>query len=81
MVKSAGQKYWNVRNTVHVERKSESLGAYANMGLNKAEEVANVLYRVRFTRELNKQVTTYGRAVYHERGADQLEIRYFKCTS
>lgn len=40
LVMPAGQKYWNVRYTVHGERKSESLGPYPDMSLKKARELA-----------------------------------------
>ncbi|HAV4200393.1 tyrosine-type recombinase/integrase [Acinetobacter baumannii] len=40
LVTPAGQKYWNVRYTVHGERKSESLGLYPDMSLKKARELA-----------------------------------------
>lgn len=40
LVTPAGQKYWNVRYTVHGERKSESLGPYPDMSLKKARELA-----------------------------------------
>jgi len=39
-VTPAGQKYWNVRYTVHGERKSESVGPYPDMSLKKARELA-----------------------------------------
>lgn len=34
------QKYWNVRYTVHGERKTESLGLCPDLTLNKARELA-----------------------------------------
>ena len=40
LVTPAGQKYWNVRYTVHGERKSESLGPYPELSLKKARELA-----------------------------------------
>lgn len=40
LVTPAGQKYWNVRYTVHGERKSESLGPYPDMSLKKARGIA-----------------------------------------
>lgn len=35
-----GQKYWNVRYTVHGQRQSESLGPYPELSLKKAREMA-----------------------------------------
>ena len=40
LVTPAGQKYWNVRYTVHGQRKSESLGLYPELSLKKAREFA-----------------------------------------
>lgn len=40
LVTPVGQKYWNVRYTVHGERRSESLGPYPDMSLKKARELA-----------------------------------------
>lgn len=40
LVTPSGQKYWNVRYTVHGERRSESLGPYPDMSLKKARELA-----------------------------------------
>ncbi|ATO18468.1 integrase [Acinetobacter sp. LoGeW2-3] len=40
LVTPVGQKYWNVRYSVHGERKSESLGPYPEMTLKKARELA-----------------------------------------
>lgn len=36
----AGQKYWNVRYTVHGQRQSESLGPYPELSLKRARELA-----------------------------------------
>lgn len=40
IITTKGQKYWNVRVTVHGERKSESLGPYPDLSLKKARELA-----------------------------------------
>jgi len=40
LVTPAGQKYWNVRYTVHGQRQSESLGPYPELSLKKARELA-----------------------------------------
>ena len=40
LVTTAGQKYWNVRYTVHGQRQSESLGPYPDLSLKKARELA-----------------------------------------
>ena len=49
-----GHKYWNVRVTVHGQRKSESLGAYPELSLKKARELA---YELKYR---------YSRSVLHE---------------
>ncbi len=35
IITTKGQKYWNVRVTVHGERKSESLGPYPDLSLKR----------------------------------------------
>ena len=40
IITTKGQKYWNVRVTVHGEHKSESLGPYPDLSLKKARELA-----------------------------------------
>ncbi len=37
IITTKGQKYWNVRVTVHGERKSESLGPYPDLSLKKGK--------------------------------------------
>ena len=40
IISPKGQKYWNIRVTVHGQRKSESLGQYPDISLKKAREIA-----------------------------------------
>lgn len=40
IISPKGQKYWNIRVTVHGHRKSESLGQYPDISLKKAREIA-----------------------------------------
>lgn len=40
IISPKGQKYWNIRITVHGQRKSESLGQYPDISLKKAREIA-----------------------------------------
>ena len=40
IITTKGQKYWNVRYTVHGQRQSESLGPYPELSLKKAREMA-----------------------------------------
>lgn len=40
IITTKGQKYWNVRYTVHGQRQSESLGRYPDLSLKKAREMA-----------------------------------------
>ena len=54
IITTKGQKYWNVRVTVHGERKSESLGPYPDLSLKKARELAYELKH------------RYSRSVLHE---------------
>jgi len=54
IITTKGQKYWNVRVTVHGERKSESLGPYPDLNLKKARELAYELKH------------RYSRSVLHE---------------
>ena len=54
IITTKGQKYWNVRVTVHGERKSESLGLYPDLSLKKARELAYELKH------------RYSRSVLHE---------------
>ena len=54
IITTKGQKYWNVRVTVHGERKSESLGPYPDLSLKKARELAYELTH------------RYSRSVLHE---------------
>jgi hypothetical protein len=49
IVTPKGNKYWNVRITVHGQRKSESLGHYPELSLKKARELANEL-KYKFSR-------------------------------
>ena len=49
IVTPKGNKYWNVRITVHGQRKSESLGHYPKLSLKKARELANEL-KYKFSR-------------------------------
>ena len=40
IITTKGQRYWNVRYTVHGQRQSESLGPYPELSLKKAREMA-----------------------------------------
>ena len=63
IVTTAGQKYWNVRVTVHGERKSESLGPYPDLSLKKARELAYEL-KHRFSRSvLHEELKPYFKEV------------------
>ena len=58
-----GKKYWNVRVTVHGERKSESLGPYPDLSLKKARELAYEL-KHRFSRSvLHEELKPYFKEV------------------
>lgn len=63
IITTKGQKYWNVRVTVHGERKSESLGPYPDLSLKKARELAYEL-KHRFSRSvLHEELKPYFKEV------------------
>lgn len=74
IITTKGQKYWNVRVTVHGERKSESLGPYPDLSLKKARELAYEL-KHRYSRSvLHEDLKPYFEEVAEDWFNNQKEI-------
>jgi len=74
IITTKGQKYWNVRVTVHGEHKSESLGPYPDLSLKKARELAYEL-KHRYSRSvLHEDLKPYFEEVAEDWFNNQKEI-------
>lgn len=81
LIMPAGQKYWNVRYTVHGERKSESLGLYPDLTLKKARELALEIKYKHSKSILHEDIKPFFKEVAEEWFDNQKEIWSSKHTS